>query len=183
MVRIVSVIGLKKTGKTTVVERLVGALSKRGHRVGTIKSMLHATTTFTIDIAGKDTYRHRLAGAWFVIAQSGVETSYIERHEDQAGKKSLSELLRFVPEGTGYLVCEGLGERSDRIVEIVCLKAPESWDETQDVRKPGNIVALSGIMANQHSEFQEFRVFNVLDERDLEELVGLVEERSVEFEP
>lgn len=163
------------------MEGLVGALTRRGYLVGTVKSMHHTDTTFTIDVAGKDSYRHRTAGASFVIAQSDVETTYIQRHEEGEGKKSLKELLTLVPEKTDYLVCEGLGERSERVVEIVCLKTPEQWEETQDVRKPANIIALSGIIANQHSGFKGFRVFNVLKEEDASELVGLVEAKSVEF--
>lgn len=181
MVRVVSVIGLKKSGKTTVVERLVRALTRRSYLVGTVKSMYHTSTTFTIDVVGKDTYRHREAGASFVIAQSDVETSYIQRHGVGEGKKSLKKLLALVPEETDYLVCEGLGERLEQVVEIVCLKTPEHWEETQDARKPANVIALSGIIANQHSEFRGFRVFNVLNEEDAQELVGVVEETSVEF--
>jgi len=181
MVHVVSVIGLKKSGKTTVVEGLVRGLTRRGHLVGTVKSMHHTGTSFTIDVAGKDTHRHREAGASFVIAQSDVETSFIQRHGDGERKKSLEELLALVPKKIDYLVCEGLGERSERAVEILCLKTPGHWEETQDVRKPANIIALSGLMANQHSEFRGFRVFNVLNEEDALELVGLVEEKSVGF--
>jgi len=180
MLRIVSVIGLKKTGKTTVVEGLVRTLTGQGHRVGTLKSMQKVHTTFTIDVEGKDTYRHRVAGAGFVIARSAVETSFIQRHEE-TGKKAFHELLRFVPANTDYLICEGLEERSEHIVEVLCLKAPEFWEETLAVRKPQNIIALSGILANHCSRLHDHQVFNVLEQDVLDKLSALVEQRSRVF--
>lgn len=179
MVRVVSVIGLKKTGKSTVVENLVAALVARGHNVGTIKSMAMMDTT--LDIEGKDTWRHQEAGASFVIAQTGVETVFFQRHKEK-GKKPLKELLRLVPEGTDFLVCEGLGERFPSVVEIVCMKKEEAWEETQEERKPSNIIALSGILGNEKEEFQDYPFFNVLDGEDLDTLVELVLRKAVEFE-
>ena len=179
MVRVVSVIGLKKTGKSTVVEKLVSALVIRGHSVGTVKSMALMDTTR--DIEGKDTWRHQEAGASFVIAQTGVETVFFQRHQEK-GKKPLAELMRLVPEGTEFLVCEGLGERFPSVVEIVCLKKEEAWEETLKERKPSNIIALSGILGNEKEEFKDYPFFNVLDDGDLDTLVELVLGQAVEFE-
>jgi len=57
---VVHVVGKKKTGKTTIVVRLVELLAARGLRVGTIK---HAAHEYPRDVAGTDSYRHRTAGA------------------------------------------------------------------------------------------------------------------------
>lgn len=54
------VVGRKKSGKTTVVVRLVEILTARGHRVATIK---HAAHEHPRDVPGADTDRHRAAGA------------------------------------------------------------------------------------------------------------------------
>ena len=56
---IVSIVGKKKSGKTTVIERLVAELVRRGHRVGTIK---HGHD-FDLDTEGTDSWRHRAAGS------------------------------------------------------------------------------------------------------------------------
>jgi molybdopterin-guanine dinucleotide biosynthesis protein B len=56
---IVSVVGKKKSGKTTTVEALVAELVRRGFRVGTIK---HGHD-FDLDRAGTDSWRHRAAGS------------------------------------------------------------------------------------------------------------------------
>ncbi len=178
MVKIVSVIGLKKTGKTTVVEHLVSSLTARGNRVGTIKSMRRRSTT--IDVEGKDTHRHQVAGAEFVIAQTAVETSVIYKHLEEK-KRPLEELLGLVPKGMDFLITEGLDEHRSDILEIVCMKDPAAWEETREVRKPENVLAFSGILANKQEEFLGLNMFNVLDEESLRRLVEMVLEEAVEF--
>jgi molybdopterin-guanine dinucleotide biosynthesis protein B len=59
--------GFSGSGKTTLVEQLIGALRLRGQRVSVIK---HAHHRFDIDHPGKDTWRHREAGAFEVLAAS-----------------------------------------------------------------------------------------------------------------
>jgi len=56
----VAVVGFKDSGKTRVVEALVGELTRRGLRVGTVK---HTAENIDFDTPGKDTRRHRDAGA------------------------------------------------------------------------------------------------------------------------
>jgi len=58
--RAVSVVGFKDSGKTRVVEALVGELTRRGLKVGTLK---HTAENIDLDTPGKDTRRHREAGA------------------------------------------------------------------------------------------------------------------------
>ncbi|WP_227132980.1 molybdopterin synthase [Halorubellus salinus] len=57
--QVVSVVGASNSGKTTVVEALAERLAERG-RVGTVKHLTHAPD---VDTDGKDTARHRAAGA------------------------------------------------------------------------------------------------------------------------
>jgi molybdopterin-guanine dinucleotide biosynthesis protein B len=80
MNRVIGVAGFKNAGKTTLVERLVAELSRRGHRISTVK---HAHHSFDIDHEGRDSFRHRKAGAsevavvsrhrWAIIHESGEE--------------------------------------------------------------------------------------------------------------
>ncbi|MBF9046911.1 molybdopterin-guanine dinucleotide biosynthesis protein B [Rhodobacterales bacterium LSUCC0031] len=65
--KIYGVAGWKNTGKTTLTERLVAELVGQGLRVSTIKHAHHATE---IDHPGRDSYRHRAAGASQVIVAS-----------------------------------------------------------------------------------------------------------------
>lgn len=57
---VLSIVGCSKCGKTTMVERLVSELTRRGYAVGTLKHDVHG---FSMDQEGKDTWRHRQAGA------------------------------------------------------------------------------------------------------------------------
>ena len=61
------VIGWKNAGKTTLVERLVAEISARGFQVSTVKHTHHMVD---VDQPGKDSHRHRQAGAHQVILSS-----------------------------------------------------------------------------------------------------------------
>jgi molybdopterin-guanine dinucleotide biosynthesis protein B len=58
--RVFGITGWKNSGKTTLTERLVAELTRRGRRVATVK---HAHHDFDIDKEGTDSFRHRQAGA------------------------------------------------------------------------------------------------------------------------
>lgn len=65
--RIYGVVGWKNAGKTGLMERLVAEITKRGFTVSTVK---HAHHSFDVDHAGKDSFRHRAAGATEVLLAS-----------------------------------------------------------------------------------------------------------------
>ena len=67
--RVYGVTGWKNTGKTTLTERLVAELVGQGLRISTVKHAHHATE---IDHPGRDSHRHREAGAGQVIVASPV---------------------------------------------------------------------------------------------------------------
>ncbi|HQI24319.1 MAG TPA: molybdopterin-guanine dinucleotide biosynthesis protein B, partial [Smithella sp.] len=58
-VSLISIVGKSNSGKTTLVEKLIPELIKRGYRVATIKHNKHG---FDIDHEGKDSWRHKRAG-------------------------------------------------------------------------------------------------------------------------
>ena len=66
--KLFGIVGYKNTGKTGLMERLVTDITGRGITVSTIK---HAHHSFDVDHAGKDSYRHREAGASQVMLSSG----------------------------------------------------------------------------------------------------------------
>jgi molybdopterin-guanine dinucleotide biosynthesis protein B len=65
--RVYGVTGWKNAGKTGLMERLVSEITGRGFSVSTVK---HAHHTFDVDHPGKDSHRHRVAGASEVILAS-----------------------------------------------------------------------------------------------------------------
>jgi molybdopterin-guanine dinucleotide biosynthesis protein B len=64
---VIAFIGKPDSGKTTLLEKLIPELNRRGYRIGTIKHHVH---TFEMDKPGKDTWRHKQAGARTVALSS-----------------------------------------------------------------------------------------------------------------
>jgi molybdopterin-guanine dinucleotide biosynthesis adapter protein len=64
---IVSVVGKSNSGKTTLIEKLIPELKKRGYKIGIVK---HAHQAFDMDREGKDSWRHQKAGADTVVVAS-----------------------------------------------------------------------------------------------------------------
>jgi len=64
---VIAFIGKPDSGKTTLLEKLIPELHHRGYRIGTIKHHVH---TFEMDKPGKDTWRHKQAGASTVALSS-----------------------------------------------------------------------------------------------------------------
>ncbi len=73
---ILGIYGYSSEGKTTLIEQLVTELSQRGYTVSTIK---HTQGEFSLDSPGKDTYRHRKAGAKITCLMSASETTIISK--------------------------------------------------------------------------------------------------------
>ena len=83
------VTGWKNSGKTGLMERLVAEFAGRGLRVSTVK---HAHHAFDVDHEGKDSYRHRQAGATEVLLSSRKRWALIHEHRGTA-EATLEELL------------------------------------------------------------------------------------------
>jgi molybdopterin-guanine dinucleotide biosynthesis protein MobB len=88
--RIYGVTGWKNAGKTGLMERLVAEITGRGYTVSTVK---HAHHTFDVDQPGKDSHRHRIAGATEVLLASRNRFALMhELREDE--EPSLESLLQ-----------------------------------------------------------------------------------------
>jgi molybdopterin-guanine dinucleotide biosynthesis adapter protein len=86
--RVVAIVGRQGSGKTTLIERLIPALQDRGLAVSTIKHTHHHHVE--LDIPGKDSHRHRLAGASEVIVASDAGWARIAA---RSGPATLPDLL------------------------------------------------------------------------------------------
>lgn len=85
---VVCIVGKKKSGKTTFLEKLVPALKALGLRVGTVK---HDTHGFDMDHEGKDTWRHRQSGADTVCISSPTQIALIKSVEREMSLVELAE--------------------------------------------------------------------------------------------
>ena len=84
---IVSIVGKSNAGKTTLLERLVPELRQRGYRIGTIKHNVHG---FDIDLEGKDSWRHKQAGAHTVVISSPKKIALVKDVEAEESPDSLA---------------------------------------------------------------------------------------------
>ena len=97
--KIITVVGIRQSGKTSTVEALIAAIHRRGQRVGTCKTVF--CPTFSIDKPGSNTARHLRAGAQLVAARARHETALIRPESTP-----LSEVLRAFA-GMDYVLLEG----------------------------------------------------------------------------
>ena len=89
--RVLGIAGFKNSGKTTLLVRLVEELTRRGYRLATVK---HAHHSFDIDHAGRDSYRHREAGAREVAVVSRYRWALMhELGGLEADEPSLQEVV------------------------------------------------------------------------------------------
>lgn len=87
--QIYGIIGWKNSGKTGLMERLVAEITGRGFTVSTMK---HAHHNFDIDQQGKDSFRHRKAGAGEVLLVSRKRWALMHELRDQP-EPSLEEMI------------------------------------------------------------------------------------------
>lgn len=77
---ILSIVGKSGSGKTTLIEKLLPEMKNRGYRIGTIK---HAAHEVDMDKEGKDSWRHRKAGADTVLVVSPKTIALVKNATDQ----------------------------------------------------------------------------------------------------
>jgi molybdopterin-guanine dinucleotide biosynthesis adapter protein len=131
---IVSFVGRSESGKTTLIEKLIPVLLRRGYRVGTIK---HTHHTPELDRSGKDSARHLAAGASTVVLASTGQIQLVKTGVNGG----LGGLVRYFDD-VDLLITEGFKqERSPKIevlrravsVRLLCLDDPTLLAVATDV--------------------------------------------------
>ncbi len=74
---ILSIVGKSKSGKTTLLEKIIVELKRRGYHIATIKH--HSHPGFEIDVPGKDTWRHAQAGSDIVVIAAPDKIATIQK--------------------------------------------------------------------------------------------------------
>jgi len=98
---VLAFIGKPNCGKTTLIEKLIPALADKGVRVGTIK---HHHGEIQMDTPGKDTWRHKQAGAQVVLLSSPVGIGLIQ---DTAEDAPVEDLVSRHFQNVDLVVVEG----------------------------------------------------------------------------
>ncbi|HIE19139.1 TPA: molybdopterin-guanine dinucleotide biosynthesis protein B [Candidatus Bathyarchaeota archaeon] len=137
---ILAVLGRKNSGKTTVAERIVSTLVKRGLKVAVAKHI--SKKGFSMDSEGKDTWRYSDVGATPVIAVSDRETTVkLMRGTDVF---SLDWMLRVSAENDAdVLVIEGFSSiilKDKRVGKIICMRNSGEYYEYKE-KVEGGILA------------------------------------------
>jgi molybdopterin-guanine dinucleotide biosynthesis adapter protein len=110
--KIYGVIGWKNAGKTSLMERLVAEITGRGLTVSTVKHVHHDVD---LDQPGKDTYRHRKAGASEVVLASAHRFALMREH--RGTEPDLAEILfRLAP--VDLVLVEGYKRDAHPKVEV-----------------------------------------------------------------
>ena len=111
---VVGFAGFSGSGKTTLVEALIPVLKSRGLRVSVVK---HAHHKFDIDHAGKDTFRHREAGAFEVVVASGKRLALMREFE-KPGELKVHHLIAELYDGVDWVLVEGFKESDLPKIEV-----------------------------------------------------------------
>jgi molybdopterin-guanine dinucleotide biosynthesis protein B len=92
--KVYGIIGWKNAGKTSLMERLVAEITARGFSVSTVKHVHHDVD---LDQPGKDTWRHRAAGAREVVLASAHRHAILTEHRDAPEPPLPAILARLAP--------------------------------------------------------------------------------------
>lgn len=122
--------GYSGSGKTTLIEQIIPLLRQQGLRVSVVK---HAHHRFDIDHPGKDSHRHREAGAFEVVIASDRRLALVREFE-QPAQLTVHQMLAELYDGVDWVLVEGFKE-SD-ILKIEVWRAPEPGREERPVRYP-----------------------------------------------
>ncbi len=114
MVPILSIVGRSNSGKTTLLEKLIRELTGRGRRVGTIKHHFHGPVE--VDVPGKDSWRHRRAGAR-TVALSSPDTLFVVG--DIAGAWSLDAIAHQALFEVDLVLTEGFKSGPMPKIEVI----------------------------------------------------------------
>src|SRR5512147_944366 len=112
MIPIISIVGKSDSGKTTLIEKLVPELTRRGYRVATIKHDVHG---FEVDREGKDSWRHKQAGAHTVIISSPEKLAIIRDVDHDA---DLAELRDRYVQDVDIILSEGFKRNQQPKIEV-----------------------------------------------------------------
>jgi len=111
MPQIICIVGRSQTGKTTLIEKLIPVLRRKGYRIGTIK---HSHHIFDFDKTGKDSWRHKDAGAETVVIASPGKIALV-KNDHQGTLESLQNYF----DDLDLVITEGYKRARKPKIEVV----------------------------------------------------------------
>lgn len=168
--RIITVKGFSKTGKTTTVTSLVGELKRRGYTVGTVKD-IHFED-FEADTPGTDTYKHAAAGARRVTARGPKNTGIIMDE-----RMTMDAILKYYKED--FVIIEG-----DCGVDCPTIITARTISDIEEKMCP-QAIAVSGVISDQMAEegVREYNGLPIINGvTNIKELADMTEKLTKEKE-
>lgn len=169
----IAIIGTSKTGKTSTTEFLMNKLVAKGFKIGSAKHVHHQD--FTIDLEGKDTWRHANAGSKRIVCLAEEEVTIIRK--EKGPSYSLEQLIKlFQDDDFDALILEGfhwlVSGRKD-VSKIITAKDAQDAEKRLNGTVPP-ILAITGKISNiQRGE--SINAIPILDLKDEgEKLLDLV---------
>jgi molybdopterin-guanine dinucleotide biosynthesis protein B len=162
---IVSIIGKTKSGKTTLIERLIGELKSRGYRVATIK---HTHHKLSFDEPGKDSWRHVQAGSEATVISTDENTVLIK-----PASEGLEPLVHLIGEDYDIILTEGFktgdapkiethrkqaGPPLDSVSQLIAIASDEPLETKARQFSLEDIKGISDLLEKEFIEPQEERV-------------------------
>ena len=132
--------GVKNSGKTTLVAKLVAIFKEQGYFVGTIK---HDGHDFEIDYRGTDTYQYRQAGSDTTLIYSAKHLALMKKQADV----KIAELLTFFSD-MDIVIVEGLKNAPLPKIETVL---------TESICNPQNLLAVVTAGSYKHEQVPTFK--------------------------
>lgn len=164
--KVFSVIGISKSGKTTTIENIIKGLRNRRYSVGSVKEIHYEK--FAIDTEGTNTDRHKKAGSQLVTARGFYETDIL-----YSEKLHIDQILKAYDQD--FVVLEGVKD----------INAPKiiTAHNLQDIDKllDDTVFAISGRISNEIDNYKGIPVINSLEKVD--KLVDLIEDKVFERLP
>jgi molybdopterin-guanine dinucleotide biosynthesis protein MobB len=109
---VISVVGRSNSGKTTLLEKLIVELKKRGYTVAAIK---HSGSDFQLDHPGKDSWRLTEAGSDAVLLASPHKLAYVQK---ASHPPTIEEVIDFLGNRFDFILIEGFKESTIPRIEV-----------------------------------------------------------------
>jgi molybdopterin-guanine dinucleotide biosynthesis protein MobB len=166
-----AIVGRKHHGKTTLVVQLAAELTRRGHRVMTIK---HGSHTFNLDPEGTDTYRHyHEGGAERVAMVSPDKFALVSRWAEEMTPEQIVE--RYMMDAS-VVLCEGF--KAGALPKIEVFRRAAGKDPLYDAGSPVASSFRAMLTDDDALEIAGLRMFRFSSAEWLTSLTDFVE-RSV----
>src|SRR3989337_3223425 len=159
-VPVICFVGSSNSGKTTLIEKVIGLLAARGYDVATVK---HTHKNISMDAEGKDSWRHKAAGAKTVVLASPSQFAVVS---DTDRELAIDDVIERFVTGADILIVEGFKRDSYPKIEV---SRNGSSQDLRCLNDPSIIAVATDKLQNLH--IQSF------DINDAEGITGFIEEK------